>query len=44
MFDKYILALGLILAAATVFGGCGGAAPAAPAPHAAAFARTTARR
>src|SRR3954447_17301885 len=42
MFGKYFLALGLTLAAATVFGACGGAASAAPAPHVAGFARTSA--
>jgi endo-1,4-beta-xylanase len=43
MVGKYVLALGLTVTAAAVFGGCGGAASAAPAPRAAGFARTSAR-
>jgi endo-1,4-beta-xylanase len=43
MIGKYLVALGPILAAVTVLGGCGGAASAAPAPHAAGFVRTSAR-
>src|SRR5690349_16098079 len=43
MIGKYFLALGLTVAAAAVFGGCGGSASAAPAPHAAKFTRTSAR-
>jgi endo-1,4-beta-xylanase len=43
MFGKHFLALVLTVAAATLFGGCGGSASAAPAPHAATFARTSAR-
>ena len=44
MVGKYVLALGLTVAAGAVFGGCGGSASAAPAPHAApaAFTRTSA--
>jgi endo-1,4-beta-xylanase len=44
MFCKYGLSLGLTLAAAAVFGGCGGAASAASAPHAAGFTRTSAHQ